>query len=396
MKSKYLMYALNDIDADMIADADCKRSRFTSFAKWGSLAAGTIALLTAGALLLSHLNPGESTSVDGIERTYKDCALSQTEIDVEWLWEYKTVYEKFPTVTYNGKKYTTRSTLIQTELLGSELGICTAEGYDSYTEQTYTEQFEIRSINGISSERILAVSSNGQFYVYFCDTAAKPISFGELLDAYSLTRTLRLLQFSTYEGYREKGYYSLTDDSTIWEILTDCRDARLLESDDYFDRSNRSYISFTVTSESLGVYKRVFYVSTDGYVSTNIFDYAHTYFIGAEAAEAIINHAKINAVESTPKPYEYSLAGTLIEIGDGYILIDDTPLCKNSKDGKVFKILTDDIRLRRCIVCTNVQIGNTVVIKWKGDQNNDSDGVIVGAHSMSLGILTNGDIAVLE
>lgn len=396
MKSKHLMDVINDIDADMIEDAARKRSRFTPFVKWGSLSAGMVVLLAAGAFLIPLLKQGEPASIDGIDRTYKNSVLSQSELGVQWPWEYKTVYEKFPTVTYNGRKYTTRSQPIRTALLDGSLGTCTADGYDIYTEQTYTEQFELRSINGISPERMLAVGSNEHFYVYFSDTTEKPPLWGELLDTYSLMQTLRFDQFSVCESYREKGHYSLSDDTPIREILASCRDAKLSEGSDYPDRSQGTYLSFTATSEALGVYKRVFYVTSDGYISTNIFDYAYTYFIGTEAAEGILNYANANAVEVTPEPYEYSLAGLLTKIGDGYILVDDTPLCKNPKDGTVFKILTDDPRLRRCIVCTDIQIGDMVVVKWQGNNNDNADRVITGAHSMSRGILSDDGVAVLE
>lgn len=386
------MDAINDIDADMIEDAAYKRPRFTSFAKWGSIAACMTVLLVIGAFLLPRLTQDKTVSVDGIDRTYKNTVLSQGELAVEWPWEYKTVYEKFPTVTYNGNEYTTRSRPIRTALLGNSLGSCTVHGYDIYTDQTYTEQLELRTVGSISPDFLLAVGSNGQFYVYASDTAEKPTLFGELLDAYSLTETLRFDQFSVCEGYREKGYYSLNDDTPIREILAGCREAKLANVGDSLDRSNRSYISFTATSEALGVYKKVFYVTSDGYVSTNIFNYAYTYFIGTEAAESIISYASANAAEVLPEPYEYSMAGLLTEIGDGYILIDDAPLCKDPKDGTVFKILTDDPRLHRCVVCTDIRIGDIVVIKWQGEQNRNADRVIIGAYSMSRGILTDGNV----
>lgn len=44
----------------------------------------------------------------------------------------------------------------------------------------------------------------------------------------------------------------------------ECEEAELDDTEDIFDRSNRNYLSFSVTSEALGVYKRVVYISVDG------------------------------------------------------------------------------------------------------------------------------------
>ena len=139
-------------------------------------------------------------------------------------------------------------------------------------------------------------------------------------------------------------------------------------------------MSFTATSEELGVYKRVFYITEDGYVSTNIFNYSCVYYIGVDAANKIITHAKDNATVAKREQYEYTIAGTITEIGDGYVLIDDTVLCKDKNDGMVFVILTDELIIRRYFECINIKVGDTVAVKFQTEivlgENNTVSGAI--------------------
>ena len=69
-------------------------------------------------------------------------------------------------ITYNQNEYLSRGRTISSYLLGEKLGEYTAKAYDDLTEKSYTETFEIYKIGNISSERLIAVGKDGQFYVY--------------------------------------------------------------------------------------------------------------------------------------------------------------------------------------------------------------------------------------
>lgn len=334
-------------------------------------------------------------SQETAERHYKSHVMT-SEYGIIWRWEYKTLSEKFTTVSFGDREYVTRARSISSELLGDALGVGTAEGYDDYSDKIYTEEFEVRSINGVSEERFIAAGVDGEYYVYFCSSAERPSTFGEVLDAYSLSNTLELNRFSVCEEGKETGYYSLADDELIWQVLSECRDGRLYEDGDMWFVGNRNYLSFTCTSEHLGVYKRVFYITEDGYVSTNILDHSHVYFIGEEAAERIISYARENAVEAEFEPYSYSVAGVVTEIGEGYVLVDDTELCADASDGVVFKVLADDIRIKRCIECSNITTGDIVVVSYMDKNSLSPDNMITGAHEISIGTLMDGDVLIPE
>ena len=398
MTNKNIFRELGGLDPDLIAKAApdvARKSKHKTFVKWGSIAACFMVMVMAAALIIPMFNGSDPISIGGIDRDYKG-SISGSEGDIEFPWEYKLTYEKFYTVKYNGNDYCTRTRGINESLLGEVLGTCTAQGVDSYTDKTYTETFNVRKIKGVSEEKMIAVGMDNEYYVYFNDEVKCPAIFGELLDAYNLSETLPLVKFSVNEGYKEKGYYQITDDEYIWQVLSECRNAEFYAENDKWDRGDRNYLSFTATSEELGVYKRVFYITEDGYVSTNVFNYSYVYYIGEDAANKIIVHAKSNAAETEREQYEYTLAGTITEIGDGYVLIDDTVLCKDKNDGMVFKVLTEDLIIRRYLECTNIKVGDTVAIKFPSEIVLGENNTVSGAISMHKGTIIDGDLAVPE
>lgn len=358
--------------------------------KWSGLAASFALLMLAGAAILPAVLKG--SEADSAKYKYY---ISGAERDMEWPWEYKTDSEKYQTIEFNGNAYSIKNlNSIDTELLGDALGTCKAEGIDPYTGKKYTETFEVRKINDVSEERLVAAGNDNGFYVYRLNEETTPATFGEMIELYGLTQNLQFNHYTVCEGYDEKGYFTVNDDAYIWQILSECRDARLYSETDVFDGSNRNYLTFTATSDALGVYKGAVYISEDGYFATNIFDYSYIYFIGEEAAGKIINYVKNNSAKAAFEPYELTIAGTLTEIGDGYVLVDDRVLCTNEEDGAVYKIYTGDIRMRRCIECTDMKVGDTVAVKYRG---NISDGNEIGsAYSMYKGTLVDGGLAVPE
>lgn len=398
MTNKNIFRELGGLDPDLIAKAApdvARKSKHKTFVKWGSIAACFMVMVMAATLIIPMFNGGDPVSIGGIDRDYKGSIIG-SEGDIEFPWEYKLTYEKYYTVKYNGNDYRTRTRAINESLLGEVLGTCTAQGVDSYTDKTYSETFNVRKIKGVSEEKMIAVGMDNEYYVYFNDEVKCPATFGEFLDAYNLSETLPLVKFSVNEGYKEKGYYQITDDEYIWQVLSECRNAEFYAENDKWDRGDRNYLSFTATSEELGVYKRVFYITEDGYVSTNVFNYSYVYYIGEDAANKIIAHAKSNAAETEREQYEYTLAGTITEIDDGYVLIDDTILCKNKNDGMVFKVLTEDLIIRRYLECTNIKVGDIVAIKFPTEIVLGENNTVSGAISMHKGTIIDGDLAVPE
>lgn len=371
--------------------------------RFGAIAACFIAVVAATALIIPMFNSEAPAPIIGTEPDYEGAihrdykgVIGESELAIVFPWEYKLTHEKFYKVTYNENNYYARRA-INESLLGEIIGTCRAEGADIYTNKTYNETFNVRKIKGVSEEKLIAVEMDNGYYVYFNDEAKCPATFGELLDAYNLSKTLSLVKFSVNEGYNEKGYYQITNDGYIWQVLSECRDAELYAENNKWNRGDRNYLSFTSTSEELGVYKKAFYITEDGYVSTNVFDYSCVYYIGEDAANKIIAHAKNNAAKAEREQYEYIIAGTVTEIGDGYILLDDTALCRDENDGMVFKVLSEELIIRRYLECSNIKVGDIVVVNFQTEIILGENNTVSGAISMYKGkVMDSGDIAVPE
>ena len=85
-----------------------------------------------------------------------------------------------------------------------------------------------------------------------------------------------------------------------------------------------------------------------------------------------------------------TISGTVTEIGNGYIMVDDTILCRKSKAGKKYKVYTDDIKVRRWIESGEVKAGDLVAVEYEGEISNDYE--VKGAYSIFTGTLEENGI----
>ena len=391
MKTPRIVNSINELDDDLIKEAmrEEKRTLKTMpLLRWGSLAACFCILIAAAILILPTLqqNNAPTQSQNPVYKTI------QTENSaIVWPWEYKTVYEKYLSLFYDGKEYDGRGREIRAELLGEALGEGDARGYDIYTEKLYTERFTIYRINGVSSEYLIAAEMEGKFYVFDAHEQNAFATLGEMLDTFSMEQNIRLNYFSTQGKNQKTKYYSLADDSAVWEILNDCRNAPAVNGESW--RTQADYISFTVTSEALGVYKNAMYVTEDGYLWTNAFDFANVFEIGEEAAEQIIRYVKQNAEQAESIPYNITIPGIITEVGEDYFILDTTPVCVNKHDGKAYKIMADALGIRRVLAFEKVGVGDLVVVTYDGEITEGN--LIAGATNMQKGFLSKEEAGVL-
>lgn len=61
--------------------------------------------------------------------------------------------------------------------------------------------------------------------------------------------------------------------------------------------------------------------------------------------------------ETEKETYMRRLAGTIIEYGNDYILVNDAILCKNPEDGITFKLSIGEIMVRRYMEYLKMQRG---------------------------------------
>ncbi len=394
MKIPKIATAMDELDPELVAAAAKPvRAARRPWVKWAVLAAALGVVVLLSVLLVPlflrgddpTVTPGNTVSFGSLDRNYKEQSVAGQEFAMDWPAEYLTPVEKHARIVWMFREYVTSGNAISPQNLGSKIG--SHLGY------------EIREVKGAQREHVIAVGFDGVFYSYRCSEGyhSKPETLGELFDRYNLAGVLTLDRFTRYEDrYTEAGYYALTDDDYIIEVLAGCREASVYYGADTWEKSEE-YLSFTITSEALGVYKRAMYITEDGYLWTNVFDLAYVYVIGEEAAGKIIDYAMTHAEQKdTYEPYEYRLVGTLVDVRDGYAYIDDSIMCVDESEGMLFCVSAADMRVKRSLELGGVQAGDLVVITFRGGVDTENGNLITGVQSLQKGYFANGDVVVPE
>ena len=386
MKIPRIANSVGYIDYDLITAAvNSKKAR--PWLKWGSVAACFAVLILAGAVALpSLLGSGR----------YKDYRVQSGETTVEWPWEYQTAYEKYTELTLNGTAYRSKFQAVSDHLIGSRLGMYAVSGYDVYKNEQRAEDFEVYRLKYAAERQFVAVRMDGAYYVFQNSKHTPPTTLGELFEAADLSSAIELSRFSENGGGQNDPYYGLNSDDFIWEVLAGCKNAAFTTDDKFSLYDGREYIGFTVTSETLGVYKKSLCVTEDGYLWTNAFEWGYLFNIGRDAAEQIIRYAKENSEEVPYEPYYNSVAGKIVEITEDYILLDDTVLCRNPLKGLRYKILLSDLRLSRYVTLGAIKEGDTVQVSFTGEINEADGFIISSAVSIEQAVISGGSLLIPE
>lgn len=396
MKAPRIANAVGHIDDDLVSGAaESKKKKKNVWVKWGSLAACFAVLVVASVAVLPSLFEGNITH-SGTDGRYKDYHIYAGESAIVWPWEYLTVYEKYTNVEIDGIEYLGKGRAVSEALVGESLGNYTMIGYDKINNgKKYTAEFEAYALKDIAQSQFVAVKMEDGYYVFQSDEYAPPSTLGELMDAIDLSKVVELSRFSENDDNPNSNYFVLSNDDYIWEVLADCKSASFVE-DQTWMAGDRDYLSFTITSEALGVYKVALYVTEDGYLWTNAFNWQYLFNIGEDAANKIINYAKENSIEAEYEPYINMVAGTIIEITEEYILVDDSILCKNPADGITYKVMLNDLRISRYVDYGVIKAGDTVQVSYNGEISENNDNTIEGAISASKAVISDGDILIPE
>ena len=164
MKRKKISETIDNINPKYIDEATeyIPKAKTTpkSWLKWGSLVACFVVLVVASFAIIPSFFDDDNIVDNTNDGKYK-YYVSGSEVDIEWPWEYKTNAEKYHNIVFDGKQYVIKSlNAVSTNSLGETLGTCEAEGVDSYTDKKYNETFEVRKLNGVSAEKLIAVGND--------------------------------------------------------------------------------------------------------------------------------------------------------------------------------------------------------------------------------------------
>ena len=410
MKTEQLVDVIGQLDDAVFAGIDlsesigirdsertesaCTKKKINPLVIWGSLVAVLVILTVGCVLILSPILKKKNSTGETDER-YKSCNVTANESAIVWPWEYKTVPEKFNSLEIADKVYNGKGREVSESLIDSKIGDYTVSGYDDITDENHAENCEVYSLKNVSKDKFVAIKIEGRYYVFMNGEYLPPSTLGELLDTVKLPSIIKLSHFSENGDNPNGKHYVLTDDAYIWEVLTGCREAVFVD-DQAWMVHGRDYLSFTINSETLGVYKVAMYITEDGYLWTNAFSWQYLFNIGKDAASKIISYAKKNSSEAKYEPYRNYVIGTIAEITDGYILIDDSVLCKDPADGIRYKVLLDDIRISRFVDKGFAKAGDIVQIMYEGKIDNDNVNLVEKPVDISLAFISDGEVNVNE
>lgn len=398
MKTPRIINSVGHIDDDLITGAteNKKKSKFSPWLKWSSIAACFAVIVIAGAAFLPSLLKGKEPQ--GTDGRYKDIYIHTSESAIIWPWEYRTTFEKYTSLMMNDVEYNSKRNAVSESLVGDKIGTYTVTGYDETTDKKYTADAEVYHLLNVTADQFIAVKIEDDYCVFKNNEYNPPNTLGELFEQVDLSKVIELNRFSESDNTPDSKHYLLNDDEYIWEVLSECKEAPFVENQNWY-AGDRSYLSFTITSEVLGVYKVAMYVTEDGYLWTNAFSWQYLFDIGEDAAGKIIAYAKENSAETDYESYQNAIVGTITEITDEHILVEDSVLCENPEDGITYRVLLNDLRISRYVEHGIIEVGNNVQITYEGEiypSNAYYANTINSAVSASKVIISEGDVLIPE
>lgn len=366
MKIPKIANAIGKIDDELITSA-MRSAKGKGFKfRWGALAASFVAVIlvaSIGSLAFSDLL---FIKTEIPNERYKKFSFETKHLATIWPWEYLSVTEKYLYSEIDGIEYACcSSTPINEDMIGDKIGKYDFWGYDDYKETSHTDTFEAYKINGINQDQFVAAKMDGKYYPFKNDTYSPPKNLGEFFKELDLPSLIELDKFAINND--ENKLYTLNNDDHVWKVLKNCKSAKgILDEEIIYDFiiDEREHIMFSTVSEGRSFLNRPFAITEDGYLWTTIFDWEYIFNIGEDAAQEIIKYAKENSKKTTYESKTKTVYGEVVTITKDYVLVDDSSLCKDEKDGITYKIPLDDIRISRYFEHGDISIKNIVCIYY--------------------------------
>lgn len=425
MKKDDFLKMMNGVDDELLMRAensDAPRISRGAWIKWGVIAAVIclIAVSVIATVILSREDGsvnGDTDTVEDVlqvsmselfwfdtrERNGKKVAYNLGETVVEIPWDQRDVYVQYTEMVMNGEKYRSRNSSyygdqVFANKIGEKLADADCSGFNNMDGKTYTAKCEVFAIVGVDSERIVAVKYWGHdgYYPFIKDENQAPDTLGELIDSLDLTENIKLNDFYyDQDGDTSEEHFMLSDENSeaLWNILKEYISAPAVLKDVYAG-SNKA-ISFAIYSKTLGVNNLSFSFSQDGYLWTNIENYAYIYNIGKDAVSKIIDVAVKNRLIVLGPTKQY-LVGTVTEVGADYIKVDDSILMKNPEEGIEFTVYATNMHLKGLLKIGSVRVGDIVGIEHGPLMNNAHTEIKNAVNISDCMISSDGEVLIPE
>lgn len=345
MKEKKILEALNDVDDEIIEEAEPERKEKSKikYIKWIAAAACFALLICIAIPLVRTLNeapvPEEETTAELIleENTEEEYTFNEeanTEIFIEGpneaidenFWKSLEINQQYNTVHCNSVRYYNNNMTLNKSEAGEIIASAEATGTDPFNNKSYTKKVSVYKLKKFSEKVAVAVKfeESDKYYIYvnhFCEFE----TLGEIIDDLNLNENMKI----TAGYYREEDIslikYEKIDSSVILEKLFDDTELKKLSEPNEILLSDFSFeIEISPFSPSV---RHMISVTKSGYILVDVFHTQQIFFIGEEEAENFIDYVMENykgkkLVYTTDSPVVYnesSEAGPVTEVfSNGY------------------------------------------------------------------------------
>ena len=228
----------------------------------------------------------------------------------------------------------------------------------------------------------------------FADAYNPPATLGELISQLDLTNNCILDTVNDYSK-RQFESFGLTKESsdTLWSMFLKYADTAVqAESAAQWSKKR---ISFSLTSEALGIYNLSWSLRENGWLVTNVEGYGYYYYLGPDAVAEIMAYTLAHKTE-LQKEKTYHLVGVVTEIGEDYIKIDDSIMMENPEDGIVFTVYAGNTNIKKYLACGYLSVGREVMVSHKGIYTNEPTVVRTATVLHEVWIGDSGDVWIPE
>lgn len=259
-------------------------------------------------------------------------------------WDEMPAYDKYRSFTRDGKEYRgfrheDGSGIVPESAVGEKLYDVTMSTIEMFSEKEFTINAQVYAITDIQPEAAVAVRFEGtdEYCSYRRGDYCLPATLGELTDELDLMDSMSFGNIWIPERGMGNAYYtydpipvSADNDKLLMQLFEECRDVRC-ESDDDIMFSDHVF-SVTADVKKAGIAGKCIEFMENGYMITNIMEYAFCFNIGAERVQRLAEAFKISEqtphIQTFPEPPQTTAAddyyGEETSIGTVVMYTQDT------------------------------------------------------------------------
>ena len=314
---------------------------------------------------------GEIVLLGGIPRSYKTSVSSQ-QGEKNRLSTVRIAEDaQYSSVIYKDQCYINRGNQLHDSDLDHMIG--SAEIVRHETGSAASDTIDVYAIRNVSEEYFIAAEINGKYVCFMIEDFKAPETLGDFLEVFNPVRTIDVQYFYSLDMPEYHNIFVTNNDNPLWNYMKRYSRAKLT-ADTALRPDPSQWIgnpditgwvyAFIVSSPVLGGEDKTMYLTSDGRMIIDLFGTPVAYNTGTDAWAGILDVMEYTSVDQAT--LHNFFVGTVTEIGEDYILIDDSVSCRERSEGLVFRIDTEKLIDRDYIYSKEFHIGDKVYVGFQG------------------------------